>query len=504
MIRQKFTHYLVWFGLLLIGQSVMAQDASPIPPPSPTPITTGVIEAKSDWMFPFGAGFTLILDMPPNALTSAVLSISQTGWPSQTLVAQPQPVDNQDGRTRIRYLWEIPQNNPPNLFEPIAFTWLFTKNDGTLITYAETTTFTDPDFGWGIDNAPDSPIVLAAPDNTLRPIALRRHVVSLVERLRSTTGQALSGIKIVLYDGSTSLERCPFDNQVIGVNTELRLSCTTGVLERLYAAQGYTVMRVTPLNGASALSALTDYLVDTAYTPLWTGQDVPAWFRFGLKRFYDPTTKTDQLGLVINAARNGSLLPSLDTPPTAQNRALWEAQATGWVLYMAEQVGFDGVLSVASSLSPDRSLADAYSERTGSPLSSVGVGWRTWLFTERASALYGLSLYAPATATASPTATITLTPTMTHTPTTIPSRTPTPTPSDTPAYTPSNTRTATVTATPTPTTTLRPRVSFTPSVVQSGGDTQTVESISDITSVIVLVLGAISLIGYIQRRLSGK
>lgn len=511
---------LCLMGLVLCFGVSHAQDITPSPTeesasspvptvtleqvviPTETQIPQGVVSIQSDWIFPFGASFGFILDAPPSQWSSAILSITQEGWPSQTQAASIQAVDQNPSQTEVALLWQFSPDAMPILFRPIVFTWIFTKTDGSIITHVETFSFSDPAYEWNVDDSPEALVKLVAPQGRVSPASVRRNFNDVVNHLRSNTGQSLTNIRLVLYDSADSLERCPFDSLAVGVNTGVEFPCVTGVLERLYAAQGYTVLRLSPLTLNVALSSVTAYLVDTAYNPRWTGQNVPEWFRFGLKRFYDPATKSDQLSFVMNAARNGSLLPSLDTPPTTdQARILWEAQATGWVLYMAEQIGFDGVLNLASSLTPEVSLADAYLQQTGNSLTSVSSGWRTWLFTERAQSVYGLSLYAPATPTSTPTATITLTPTLTHTPTITPSRTPTPTPSDTPNFTPTSTNTPTITPTPTATTTLLPRVSFTPSVVQQGGDTQSVETISDITTLIVLILGGITVVGYIQRRL---
>jgi len=515
MRRRLF--YLIWVGLLLTSAS--AQEATIPPteastetqtpestlPPEPTlspepTLPSSLLSAESDWLFPFGAVFAFRLDARPSEITSAVVSISQEGWPSQTRVAQPQTVSNLPRQTDISLIWEVPSSTPPTLFKPLVFTWLFTFTDERIITYTVAFDFSDPRYAWSVDDSADSAIHITSPKNAFSAPSILRVVSPLVERLRAQTGQSLSGLKIVFYDSLVPLNLCPPDGLAFGPNTETELACAPGILENLYAAQGYTLLRVSPLSISAALSTLTGYLVDTAYSSVWAGQTVPDWFRFGLKRFYDPATKTSEFGFAVNAARNGSLLSSLENPPTSgQSRALWEAEAAGWMLYMADQVGFEGVLDIAATINSQRNLADIYLQRTGSPLTSLSAGWRAWLFTDRARAAYDLLLYSPATATPTATATITLTPTLTHPPTVIPSRTPTPTPSHTPVYTPTASRTPTLTPTPTATITLRPRVSFTPSNVQSNGSSETAQSISDVITAIVLILGSIAAFGYVRR-----
>jgi len=90
--------YLILIGLLF--SSASAQDSTltstpmqPQPLPTLTPIPTlpaRLLSAESDWLFPFAAVFQFRLDARPNEITSAVVSISQEGWPSQTQVVQPQ------------------------------------------------------------------------------------------------------------------------------------------------------------------------------------------------------------------------------------------------------------------------------------------------------------------------------------------------------------------------------------------------------------------------------
>lgn len=499
-------------SLILVGilcSAAAAQDISPTPSPTASEITPtatphpSILSVTSDWLFPVGAAFVFELDVPSTELSSAVLSVSQTGWPSQTAVAQTQAREDDAKKTEVRLVWEIPPNLQPRLFEPMVFTWLFTYTDGDIITYIETFEFADPRFEWSVDNSPEAFVRLVSSEGVRAP-SMRRTVNGLVERLRADTGQTLSGLSIILYSDDASIEPCGANGKITGGKSGAEITCPLGLLERLYAAQGYILLTTSPVNINTALSTLTAYLVDIAYRPLWADQRIPDWFIYGLTRFYDPATKSAELGYVVNAARNGSLLVSLDTlPDDGQARVLWEAQATGWVLFMAEQIGFEGVIDIATSINAENTLSDVYQRRTGNPLTSVGVGWQTWIFSDRASAVYGLSLYAPATATPSHTPTVTLTPTITHTPTPPPTRTLTATPSDTPIYTPTLTRTPTATHTPTPTTTLRPRVSFTPSNVQTGNSTQTVETVSDVTTVIILILGAIALVGYVQRRLNG-
>jgi len=495
--------YLILTGLLLT--SATAQDATlePMQPLAPTasPIPIIAMTSQSDWMFPFGAVFSLQIDVNPNQIASAVLDVSQTDWPSQSLVATPQPVDSTRTQTKLTLIWDVPDSAPPQLFEPVAFTWLITLTNGRILTQSDVFEFSDPRYRWQLDDDAEAFVHVAAPDNKVNVVSIPRLINGVVERLRAQTNQQLTGEKIIFYDSLTSLEFCPPETVISGVNTQMDMACTSGALGELYESQGYTVLSLSPVNVGAAVTRLTGYLVETAYAPLWAEQAVPEWFKFGLIHFYDPATKTSELSFAVNAARNGSLLPSLDNPPDAgQARAVWEAEAAGWVLYMADQLGFNTLLSLASAITPEASLADIYQQYTGNPLTSVGAGWRAWVFTDRARAVYDLSLYSAVTPTPSATLTVTATPTLTYTPSITPTVTLTATPSSTPLFTRTPTQTPTPLPTPTATVTLRPRTSFTPSEVQVIEESQTSEPMSGVIIVIIVALCIVAGFIYIYTR----
>lgn len=482
-----------WLLTVVLAALIIPSAAAQGTPPRPRELTS----VETDWLFPSGAAFRLRFDLAPDDVESAVLSITQDGWTPQTVTLSPQPADG--GQTEVVGTWRL-GSDAPTLFQPITFTWVLTTTNGETITYAESPIFADPRSPWSADNS--AGVTVAVPFNaaTLGP-----RLAPLVERLRDQTDQPAANQRYLLYDSAIPLDACPPDNQLLGALTGEVVPCQAGQTEALYSAQGYQLLGLSPVNGGTALSALTDRLVADAYAAQWGDQAVPDWFRFGLTRFYDPNGNSAYYPGAVSAARNGSLLPTLDTIPTdGAGRALWEAQSVGWTLYMADQLGFDGLLALAGEISPSRTLADVYSARTGSPLESVGVGWRSWVFTERASATYDLSPYAPPTATPTPTQTATLSPTATTPPTATATRTPTPTPSETLTSTPRPSWTPTESPTPTATITLRPRASATPIGMGEPTSTDTVETLSEITTTVVLVLVAIAAVAYIGRRLARR
>jgi cell division septation protein DedD len=413
---------------------------------------------------PHGALARLTLDAPPAEVESVVLSLSQTGWVGQTLVLQPIADPASPRRSQVEWVWQAPDQPSLRLFEPLTLTWALIV-DGQPTTLTQTVDYADFRAAWG--TASELGVSVAAPQDALRPSALERTLRPLLGQLAQVAGQAVPSGALVVVPRPLMAEACPLDQAFLGERTALRLPCTFGRLEALYAAQGYTVLTVERASATLAQTALTAALFDRSVGASLPSA-VPAWFRHGLMRFFDPTPKLNEYNFALNAARTASLLPDLNAPPSDDQRPLWEAQAVGWVLYMADQIGYDGVLGLAADLRAGQALGALYTARSGADLAGLGGAWAAWLMTDAGRLAYGLTLYSPATAT----------PTITRTPTAVPSPTHTPTPTLTPSLTPTPTATATPTRTPSPTltpspspsptVTLLPRISGTPVGVSGG------------------------------------
>ncbi len=241
--------------------------------------------------------------------------------------------------------------------------------------------------------------------------------------------------------------------QAQGVVRSVTLPCDAAKSQTLHAASGYTIVQVDYLTYNAALEAVSRALLDRLYAPLWGEATVPDWFRYGLGVFYAPTDKSVYLDEVQRAARTGGLLLDYAQPPADPiKRAIWQAQSYGLVLYMAEQIGVDGLFDLAASLGT-RTLESAYRAAADAPLAGVFPAWRDWIFSQAARTAYTFNPYLDVTPT--PTATLSptpfpSTPTRTFTPTFTPSITPTVTGVLSPTARPSDTPSATLTPTFTP------------------------------------------------------
>ena len=182
--------------------------------------------------------------------------------------------------------------------------------------------------------------------------------------------------------------------------------------------------------------------------------DIPAWFRHGLTRYYAPNGYGTALGTVKRASQQDRLirLPEMTTLPdeTASDSEieLWQAQAYVLTLYLAENYGANAPFEIASLLSDNTSFLDALSQVADASLERIYSAWTVWVNTNRAEEVILWNPYKPITPT--PTATFTATdipPTRTATVT----RTITLTPSDTPVFVPATLRVTFPSLTPTPT-----------------------------------------------------
>jgi hypothetical protein len=167
-------------------------------------------------------------------------------------------------------------------------------------------------------------------------------------------------------------------------------------------------------------------------------------------RLYAPTSNAQLRSSVVEAARSNGLLDQTTMEASVAGNgvpaARWQAQSYAMVLYIADQIGLEGLFALARA-ALEAPFESVYREAIGQPLSTLVPNLRDWLFTPRGESAYLLSLYGAATATPAPTVTFTPFP-PTRTPRPEPSVTPTPTITLTPTTRPTATRTPTVTPRP--------------------------------------------------------
>lgn len=182
------------------------------------------------------------------------------------------------------------------------------------------------------------------------------------------------------------------------------------------------------------------------------GGNVPEWFREGLTEF-DSALKVELNAPVLIASRSNSLL-QLDVmakaPAPNSNIDLWRSESYGLVVYVASQIGVDGLFKLASNAGTATSFEAAYQTALGKPIDTLLGSFGRWLFTNAAAGAFTFTVYQAATPSPTPTRTPTIT--RTPTPTNTATFTPTPTVTGVLSLTPLPSRNPTFTSTPAPAT----------------------------------------------------
>lgn len=357
--------------------------------------------------FLYAIHFMVNLSIPPGDVASAELTITPDG--SSPVVI---PVDvstiipvNDGKESYLRYDWPTEADTPLKLFGKVDYVWSFTASDGSTGTMSDSFVYQDPRAEWvrSLDATGDFSVTAARPLASLTQPLRQVHAL-----LGQNTGRTLH-YNLMLYDQPSG---CGF--------TSLRQVASSSVCLSLYS--GYQVLE-RPV-GRNAEEFVVGALVRDAYTPLWIGKEVPAWFVSGLAQFYAPTPKNALLPPVQAASRTNTLL-NLNEMRAEQDSVLWRAQSYGMVLYIANQIGAQGLFDLAR-VDAD-SFGASYEAAVGTPLSALIPAWRQWIFTRDAESVYGITPYQPPTSTPSPTLTFTPTYTLTPLPTLTPTDTSTPT-----------------------------------------------------------------------------
>lgn len=446
-------HRLFLLGLLalLIVIPASGQSEQATEPPRPDYI----IDDNAALLFPEAVVTEFLVSRPAADFEALTVQFSQENWQSEQIELDPQQIGQDNfGNTLFSFVWPIPEDNPPRLFETITARWRFIEPSGEAGEVLMEFDFADSRTGWSVTE--EGAVRLASPANRAVSAGfIREDVDRLYTLMRENTGgQSTRGI--ILYDNTLTLDPCPDDTLSVpaGFYVSITIDCDGGKVTRLYNAAGWRVVTTGLLTYESAMNAISIELVRDLYRPLWSAGSVPAWFEYGLALFYSPTDKTSLLEQARQAARIGSLLPDVNSIPQEEGRrALWEAQSYGYVIYMAEQIGVSRLFSLAGSLG-STTLAEAYRGAANRSLDSLFASWPDWIFSVPAAGAFQYNPYLPTTPT--PTATQSRTPfppTATRTPTATLTATPTPTVTGVLSPTP---RIETPTAAFTPTITLRP------------------------------------------------
>lgn len=444
---------------IVLALPVHAQDTNPTPQPE----QGFIIRWSQEIVYPAGIRFEVTVGLPE--LQSATLVIQPEDRAEVTI-----PVDLNTAifvggdNPQIEYFWEFPQNNPPLLFRDITFRWQVSAANNQTARIDDQFTFFDARVNWLRDVEIGDNIRLTLP-NTVPDNATPIYNRTGIEQFRSDLNQvadllivnlgAIPDFNSLIYTGELKPE-CVTNAQaeLVAVNpiSKQEMPCDPATAEAILATSGYGLLQ-SPTTGLETIQMMVvDVLTRQSYGERWTGKNVPEWFQVGLGLFYSPALKSELSTPLAAAARTGSLLrlDDMSVRPVDRQRAdLWQAESYGLVVYIASQIGTEGLFRLAN-IGEAESFDAAYQAALGkSPAVLVGDFGR-WLFTDAGLGAFSFTPYQEATFTPTPSRTPTAT--LTRTATTTLTLTTTPTVTGVLSLTPLPTRTLTRTPTAAPAT----------------------------------------------------
>jgi hypothetical protein len=483
---------------------LQAQEATEISIP-----TSDVIYFwESQSLFPVGVGFDIVIARPQPEIARATLIVQPEGRETQEIdVSIAENTIFSETFTELTYIWSIPQGAPIGVFTEIDYTWRVVTNRDEIAEVSSKLVFTDTRVEWQTNEDTNGMIDLTAPSEGINTAALRSSVRDVYHLLETNTGRS-PRFNLLIYPATLPVGGCieNANGQAVVIETKggKEAPCDVLMAENAIRAAGYSLLQIpSPTTGISEQTILIEHLVGEFYAPIWNGKNVPDWFRVGLARFYAPIAKGDLLAPVRQAGRNNQLisLQGMTTSPSFDNSEvanLWRAQSYGMVLYVAQQIGVQGMFDLANEIGNAESFEAAYQKVMGASLTTLLPAWQNWIFKEAAVSAYSYYPYLPDTPT--PTSTRTHTPTITPTATGTFTETPTPTvtgvlsATSLPTFTPSITPKP-----PTPTLTPRPAGSSidTPTPLPSPTPTPTAFTLDPglgfgIVGIVFLLLGLLS------------
>src|SRR5262249_19553366 len=128
IMHLKLTTILL-FAALFCGQIVSTQAQSAQAPTATPQLEQSFIQQwGEEIIFPSAVRFSLSIDLPPEQVTGATLTIKPE---SQSPITIPLDLGKSTlvggSITEIAYIWQIPADNPPLLFKDIVFDWQVTN-----------------------------------------------------------------------------------------------------------------------------------------------------------------------------------------------------------------------------------------------------------------------------------------------------------------------------------------------------------------------------------------
>jgi hypothetical protein len=484
------------FICCLIAAPVLAQDSDPTRGPE----QGYIISWGNEVIFPQAVRFSIVLGSVATDLASATLTIQPEGQPAVAInVDIEETAIVSEPYTELVYIWEIPNPEPPRLFREIGLEWSVVSDRNEIARIQDSFVLTDQRAEWVQDEDPQNLIDLTVPADGPNPTRIRRDVMPVYDLLAANVGRAPS-FNLILYTDAFPIgcvTNGDGDSVAVGPVSGVEVDCDPAKAEAIFNASGYDALQP----DSDIVSSIVIRLTEGFYETVWLDKEVPDWFRAGLARFYSPLPKASLLPTALVASRNDRLftLEEMAVMPVADE--VWQAQSYGMVLYIASQIGVDGLFRLATDLTAADSFMAAYQARVGQPLDSLIADWQRWIFTDEAAAAYVYTPYLASTPTPTPSPSLTpFPPTETPTPTLTPTETPTPTVTGVLTETPAPTRTLTRTPTAAPATvTPRPAGSLNTPTPTVTATSQANSDVNRIGLAAVILLG-IAIIGLVYLR----
>ncbi|MBZ0302765.1 MAG: hypothetical protein K8J31_23680, partial [Anaerolineae bacterium] len=394
---------IIGFAASILVAPVRAQEV--------LPVSEGfVFKWWGENIFPEGAAFHLTLSRPVDDLAEVMLTITIRGQePVVYPVDLSEPAASGPSFTDLDFLWPFPEDAALSLFsdQDVTYEWQASDVQGQTARVVDRLIIRDDRVAWIRDQDPQNFINLTVAQDGPTPSLIRQSVL-LPYNLMAANTDRVPEFHIILYKPDLDPSGCDVlrdpetgesRQAAVGPVSRLELPCNTQRAAQWYAANGLDVVQADGRTVVGAQSALVRFMTAQFYQPLWNGADVPDWFLSGLTEFYLPTSKARLLLPVRDAARVDDLLPLEVMDSSQPGQPLWQAQSYAMVLWLADQIGVQGLFDLAGQLGTAPSFQAAYEAAVGQSLDALLPQLGRWAFTTAASAAFNMTPYQAATAT---------------------------------------------------------------------------------------------------------
>lgn len=131
---------------------------------TPQPGQNLILGWTNEVIFPEAIRFTLTLAQPLSEVAGATLIVQPEGGSAAPVeINLNEAAIVREPYTELAYVWQIPRDNLPRLFENVTFTWRTTSTNNETSQITDRFTFTDQRAGWAREADPRGQINLAIP-----------------------------------------------------------------------------------------------------------------------------------------------------------------------------------------------------------------------------------------------------------------------------------------------------------------------------------------------------